>query len=113
MRELESRTGHVKSKYKKDKKRKQKLNENNRIITNVEEEEPTSIFKKRRRFRLNDNFLVSREESEKRLQIGCFGSAVPLTILCTALTLVYCQSLVVNVPIILLPNKTTVQNPCE
>ena len=112
MRELKSRKIHANSKYKKGKKRKQKLT-NNRTIKYVEEEEPTSIFKKRRRFRLNDNFLVSREESEKRLLIGCFGLAFPLTIVCTALALGYSQILVVSAPIILLPNKTTVQNPCE
>ena len=42
---------------------KQKFDENKK----KEDEEPSSIFKKRRRFQLSENYLVPREESERRL----------------------------------------------
>ena len=67
-------------------------------------EEPTSIFRKRRKFDLNDNFLVSTEESERRLQAGCIGLAIPLVIACSIITLLYGGTLQVNLPTILKPN---------
>ena len=67
-------------------------------------EEPTSIFRKRRKFDLNDNFLVSREESESRLQLGCIGLAIPLVIACSIITVLYGGTLQVNLPTILKPN---------
>ena len=77
-------------------------------------EEPISIFRKRRKWMfLNDNFLVSREESERRLQIGCFGSAFLLIIVCTILVSAYAKALQVNPPIIITPNKTLPQNLCK
>ena len=67
-------------------------------------EEPTSIFRKRRKFDLNDNFLVSTEESERRLQAGCIGLAIPLVIACSIITFLYGGTLQVNLPTILKPN---------
>ena len=69
-------------------------------------EEPSSIFKKRRRFQLNNNYLVSREESERRLELGCFSLALSLVLACSVLTLIYYQSLNVDSPIVLTPNKS-------
>ena len=74
-------------------------------------EEPVSIFKRRRNFQINDKFLVSREESERRLQIGCIALSFPLIIVGTVLTILYCQSFQSHSPTVFRPNKTTKINP--
>ena len=100
-----------------EKKHKDKVNLNDvnkyRKKDNYYIEEPISIFRKRRKWMLNDNFLVSREESERRLQIGCLGSAILLIIVCTILVSVYAKALQVTLPIIITPNKTLPQNLCK
>lgn len=85
------------------KKRKEK-----RVI-----EEPTSIFRKRRRFQLSDNLLVSREESERRLQAGCLGLAFTLSLLCSLLLIFYSQTLHECEPFIFRPNVTVQPNLCK
>ena len=87
---------------------KQKFDENKK----KEDEEPSSIFKKRRRFQLSENYLVPREESERRLQLGCIGLAFSLTIIGSALTLAYCLTFNASLSIILTPNKTTEEKMC-
>ena len=87
---------------------KQKFDENKK----KEDEEPSSIFKKRRRFQLSENYLVPREESERRLQLGCIGLAFSLTIIGSALTLAYCLTFNASLSIILTPNKTTEKKSC-
>ena len=83
------------------------------IISGKRIEEPSSIFKKRHKWRLNDNFLVSREESEKRLQTGCLGLAIFLSLVCATLVTAYAQTLQVNLPIIVTPNKTVPPSLCK
>jgi len=88
---------------KKKRKKTVKVNKATTVIEPIEE--PSSIFKKRRRFQLNNNYLVSREESEKRLELGCFSLALSLVLACSILTLIYYQSLNVDSPLVLTPNK--------
>ena len=105
MREMCHKNGELSklTKHKIKKKRKEK-----RII-----EEPTSIFRKRRRFQLNDNLLVSREESERRLQVGCLGLAFTLSLLCSLLVIFYSQTLHECEPFIFTPNITVKPNLCK
>ena len=76
-------------------------------------EEPTSIFKRRRRYNISDQYLVSREESEQRLQLGCIGLAITLVIACSIITVVYSLTVKVKLPTILTPSKREEQNPCK
>ena len=76
-------------------------------------EEPSSIFRKRRRFQLNNNLLVSREESERRLQVGCLGLSFTLSLLCSLLVIIYSQSLFNFEPFIFKPNITVPPNLFE
>ena len=100
-------------KHKKYYKSSNHLKKSIRIKSEKHIEEPSSIFKKRHKWRLNDNFLVSREESEKRLQTGCLGSAIFLSLVCTILVTVYAQTLQVYQPIIVTPNKTVPPSLCK
>ena len=76
-------------------------------------EEPSSIFRKRRRFQLNNNLLVSREESERRLQVGWLGLAFTLSLLCSLLLLICSQTLHHCEPFIFRPNITVPPNLFE
>ena len=100
-------------KHKKYHKSSNHLKKPIRIKSEKHIEEPSSIFKKRHKWRLNDNFLVSREESEKRLQTGCLGLAIFLSLVCTILVTAYAQTLQVNPPIIVTPNKTVQPSLCK
>ena len=100
---------HPRKLQKEDKVCKSKRKEKKKLVI----EEPTSIFRKRRRFQLNDNLLVSREESERRLQVGCLGLAFTLSLLCSLLVTIYSQSLHNCEPIIFRPNITVPPNLFE
>ena len=76
-------------------------------------EEPSSIFRKRRRFQLNNNLLVSREESERRLQVGCLGLAFALSLLSSLLLTICSQTLHHCEPFIFRPNITVPPNLFE
>ena len=89
---------HVLKEVIKDKKRK-----GNEVKEHIEE--PTSIFKRRRRYNISDQHLVSREESEQRLQLGCIGLAITLVIACSIITVVYSLTVKVKLPTILRPSK--------
>ena len=76
-------------------------------------DEPVSIFRKRRNFNLSDNLLVSREESERRLHLGCLSLAIVLVIACSIMTFVYGLTLRVEVPTIVIPGKREDEHQCK
>ena len=76
-------------------------------------EEPSSIFRKRRKWMLNDNLLVSREESERRLQNGYLCSAFLLVIVCSLMTSLYYQAFKIDLPTIITPMRREEPDPCK
>ena len=89
----------------------EKRNKDKRLKDQIDE--PISIFRRRRRFNLNDNFLVSREESERRLQLGCLGLAIMLVIACSIITFVYGLTIKVKLPKIVTPSKREDEHQCK
>ena len=108
----------MRSYIRKERNKDKRSKENNKqklALKKIKEyiDEPISIFRRRRRFNLNDNLLVSREESERRLQLGCFSLAIVLVIACSIITFVYGLTLRVEVPTIVIPGKREDEHQCK
>ena len=108
----------MRSYIRKERNKDKRSKENNKqklALKKIKEyiDEPISIFRRRRRFNLNDNLLVSREESERRLQLGCFSLAIVLVIACSIITFVYGLTLRVEVPTIVIPGKREDKHQCK
>lgn len=108
----------MRSYIRKERNKDKRSKENNKqklALKKIKEyiDEPISIFRRRRRFNLNDNLLVSREESERRLQLGCFGLAIVLVITCSIITFVYGLTLKVKLPTIVTPSKGQDEHQCK
>ena len=108
----------MRSYIRKERNKDKRSKENNKqklALKKIKEyiDEPISIFRRRRRFNLNDNLLVSREESERRLQLGCLGLAIILVIACSIITFVYGQTIKVKLPKIVTPSKREDEHQCK
>ena len=100
-----------KSGPKKSKNVKKKKSIKKHYVVSIEE--PTSIFRTRRRWKLNNNLLVSRKESERRLQNGCLGLAFLLVTVCSLMTGLYSQTFKIDLPTIITPMKREEPDPCK